>query len=125
MNPVIMLGGLAVLAIAAASMGKGAQAAAPSTAPLDAGIPPELDQRIKSLLATSTNSIELDQLARSCDMAGYTNSAAVLRARAAQLRGQINIPGVSVTSQGARVPVAVAVGEGTYRVRVRGIGVGV
>lgn len=116
MNPVILLGGIALLGIAAASMGKGAQAAAPSTTPLDTGIPPALDQKIKSLLASSTNATELDQLATSCDMAGYVNSAAVLRARAAQLRGQINIPGVSVPTKPKPATHATTVAIPSYTV---------
>lgn len=98
MNPAIILGGLALVSVALASSSKGATAAPSggSTMPLDVGIPPALDQRIKALLSNSRNPTELDQLAVSCEMAGYNNSAAALQARAAQLRGQITIPGVPV-----------------------------
>lgn len=67
------------------------------TPPLDPGMPPDLDARVKNALATVTDPNVLDQLATSMAASGYTNSAQALRLRAAQLRGQVSVPGVPTT----------------------------
>jgi peptidoglycan hydrolase-like protein with peptidoglycan-binding domain len=79
---------------------------ATATKPLDPNMPPAIDAKFKQALATITDPAVLDQLAGTADMAGYSNTAAALRARAAQLRGQIAIPGVSVPPP-ATTPAAV------------------
>ena len=75
---------------------KKAQAVPAGTRPLDPNMPPEVDAKMKQALATVTDPAVLDQLATTADLSGFPNTAAALRARAAQLRGQISIPGVSV-----------------------------
>lgn len=68
-----------------------------STPPLDPGMPPDLDARIKNALATVTDPNVLEQLATSVEASGYVNAGRALRLRAAQLRGQVSIPGVPTT----------------------------
>ncbi|HKQ69535.1 MAG TPA: hypothetical protein VJT73_09355 [Polyangiaceae bacterium] len=89
--------GLGLLAL---GMGAKGQEAKPSTGPkpLDAGMPPELDAQVRQLLKTSTRPDDLESLAVITDARGYHNTAAALRARASQLRGQISVPSVPVPS---------------------------
>src|SRR5258705_8412945 len=92
--------GLALLALG--GMGK-AEAKAPSGGgqnPLDPGMPPELDAKVRELLKSSTRPGDLESLAVIADARGYHNTAAVLRARAAQLRGQVTVPSVPLPGGG-------------------------
>ena len=65
-----------------------------ATKPVDPSITPALDAAVKKALASETDPAKLEQLALTAQVAGCTNAAAALKARAAQLRGQISMPGV-------------------------------
>ena len=107
MPPAALLAALGLGALLLFSGSKKATAApAPATKPLDPNMPPSVDAKFKQALATITDPAVLDQLAGAADTAGFANTAAALRARAAQLRGQISIPGVSVPPA-SPAPVAV------------------
>src|SRR5579859_61721 len=97
--------GLGLLALGMGSKGPHAQpspAGGPKT--LDPGMPPELDAGVRQLLKTSTRPDDLENLAVIADARGYHNTAAALRARAAQLRGQVSVPSVPLPSAGPGTP---------------------
>src|SRR5258707_15226229 len=94
--------GLALLAVG--GMGK-AEAKAPSGGgqnPLDPGMPPELDAKVRELLKSSTRPGDLESLAVIADARGYHNTAAALPARTAQLRAQETVPSVPLPAVGPR-----------------------
>jgi peptidoglycan hydrolase-like protein with peptidoglycan-binding domain len=92
----ILVAALGLGALLLAGGSKKSQAAPATSRPLDANMPPDLDAKFKLALATATDPAMLDQLASVADTSGFANTAAAFRARAAQLRGQIAIPAVSV-----------------------------
>src|SRR5260370_1316517 len=63
-------------------------------------MPPELDAKGRELLKSSTRPGDLESLAVIADARGYHNTAAALRARAAQLRGQVTVPSVPLPDGG-------------------------
>src|SRR5581483_10908355 len=93
--------GLGPLAL---GMGSKSQPAASAQRPLDPGMPPELDAQVRQLLRTSTRPEDLENLATIADARGYHNTAAALRARAAQLRGQVSVPSVPLPGAGPSTP---------------------
>lgn len=96
----------AVIAVAALLLGGLALASGKKTTPpLDPGMPPDVDARIKNALATVTDPNLLDQLATSVEASGYYNAGKALRLRAAQLRGAVSIPGVPTTPPGNTGPM--------------------
>ena len=94
--PAALLAGLGLAALLLFSGSKKAGAATPGTKPLDPNMPPDVDAKFKQALATIKDPAILDQLANSAELAGFPNTAAAFRSRAAQIRGQIVVPGVPV-----------------------------
>lgn len=94
----------AAAVLAALLLGGFALAGGKKTPPLDPGMPPDLDARIKNALATVTDPNVLEQLATSVEASGYVNAGRALRLRASQLRGQVSIPGVPTPGSGPMPP---------------------
>ena len=93
---VAALGLGALLLMGGSKKASAATSPTPATKPLDPNMPADVDAKFKQALAMIKDPAVLDQLAAAADTAGFSNTAAALRARAAQLRGQIVIPGVPV-----------------------------
>lgn len=89
----------------ALAIGIAALALSGSDKPLDPGMSPELDKRIKDLIKNGRDPVVLDQVAVSCEAQGFPNAAKALRLRAAQLRGSVSVPGVPATPPTTTPPV--------------------
>ena len=101
----------AAAVLAAIVLGGLALSGKKSTPPLDPGMPPDVDARVKNALATVTDPNALEQLATSVEASGYMNAGRALRLRAAQLRGTVSIPGVPTPGTGPLPPTTIPPGD--------------